>query len=140
MAEQPAAERRYPHPLPKDGVGGQVADLVDDVQRLVQLEVELLKLELQELAKRNAIAVGLIAGGGLSGLLFFIFLQVVVVEAIPIPHWITALVITVVWLAAAIILVLVGKSRILIQAPEKTIQSLRDDMEWVKAQIQLVTK
>ncbi|MEA2646560.1 MAG: hypothetical protein QOE92_1643 [Chloroflexota bacterium] len=140
MAEQPAAERRYPHPLPKDGVGGQVADLVDDVQRLVQLEIDLLKLEMQELAMRNAIAVGLIVGGALSALLFFIFLQVVLVEAIPIPQWITALVITVVWLAAAISLILVGKSRILIQPPEKTIQSLKDDLEWVKAQIALVTK
>jgi uncharacterized membrane protein YqjE len=140
MAEQSTTDRRYPHPLPNDGVGGQVADLVDDVQRLVQLEIELLKLELTELAKRNAIAVGLIAGGALSALLFFIFLQVVVIEAIPIPHWITALVITVVWLAAAITLVMVGRRRILIQAPEKTIQSLRDDLEWVKAQIQLVTK
>jgi hypothetical protein len=138
---QPAmAERRYPHPLPKEGIGASISDIADDVQRLVQLEIELLQQELQELLKRNAIAVGLLAVATLGVLFLLIFLQVTLIVGLPFPEWISALGVCAFWLILAIILFVVGRARIKIQPPEKTIQSIKEDLEWVKQQIRLVTK
>lgn len=137
------AERRYPHPLPgTEGIGAAIADLTDDVQRLVQLEIELLQQELGELLKRNAIAVGMLAGAGLSALFLLIFLQVVLITALGsvIPEWLTTLGICVFWLALGLALFYIGKARIKIEPPEKTIQSIKDDLEWVKTQIRQVAK
>jgi hypothetical protein len=126
--------------MPKQGLGGAVSDLAADTSRLVQLEIELLKQELTELVKRNAIAIGMIAAAALAALLFFIFLLVFAVEVLPIAHWITALVITAVFLVVAIVLALVGRSRIKIAAPEASIQSIKEDLEWVKQQIRPETR
>jgi uncharacterized membrane protein YqjE len=126
--------------MPRQGLSGTVSELAADTSRLVQLEIELLKQELTELVKRNAIAIGMIAAAALAGLLFFIFLLVFVVEVLPIPHWITALVITAVFLVLAVGLALVGRSRIKIAAPEASIQSIKEDLEWVKQQIRPETR
>jgi uncharacterized membrane protein YqjE len=126
--------------MPKQGLGGTVSDLAADTSRLVQLEIELLKQELTELVKRNAIAIGMIAAAALAALFFFIFLLVFAVEVLPIAHWITALVITAVFLVMAIVLALVGRSRIKIAAPEASIQSIKEDLEWVKQQIRPETR
>lgn len=126
--------------MPKQGLGGTISDLAADTSRLVQLEIELLKQELTELVKRNAIAIGMIAAAALAALLFFIFLLVFAVEVLPIAHWITALVITAVFLVVAIVLALVGRSRIKIAAPEASIQSIKEDLEWVKQQIRPETR
>ncbi len=135
------AERRYPHPMPREGISGSVAELVDDVQRLVQLEIELLQQELKELAIRNGIAIGLLATGALGLLFALIFAQVALVAWFPLlPAWANALILTLFWIIAAAILFLVGRARIKIEPPEKTIQSIKDDLEWVKQQIRLVTK
>jgi hypothetical protein len=137
------AERRYPHPLPgAEGIGASIADLTDDVQRLVQLEIELLQQELRELLKRNAIAVGMLAGAALSVLFLLIFLQVELITALGgvIPEWLTTLLVCVFWLAVGLTLFFIGKARIKIEAPQKTIQSIKDDLEWVKTQIRQVAK
>ncbi len=134
------AERRYPHPMPPEGIAGTVTELVDDIQRLVQLEIELLQLELKELAIRNGIAIGLIATAALGVLFAVIFLQVAVVEAVPLPTWLNALILVAFWVIVTVILFYVGRARIKIEPPEKTIQSIKDDLEWVKAQIRLITK
>jgi len=135
-----ATSRQYPHPMPKEGLGAAVSDLAADTSRLVQLEIELLRQELTELVRRNAIAIAMIAAAGLAALFFFIFLLVFVVEVLPIAHWITALVITAVFLVVAIVLALVGRSRIKIAAPEASIQSIKEDLEWVKQQIRPETR
>lgn len=126
--------------MPSQGLGGTISDLAADTSRLVQLEIELLRQELTELVRRNAIAIGMIAAAALAALLFFIFLLVFVVEVLPIPHWITALVITAVFLAVAIVLALVGRSRIKIAAPEASIQSIKEDLEWVRQQVRPETR
>ncbi len=126
--------------MPKQGIGGLVSDLGAGGRRLVELEIQLLKQELTELAKRNAIAVGMLAGAALSALLFFIFLLVFLVEVLPVSHWITALVITAIFLAAAILLAVVGRSRIKISPPEESLKSIKADVEWVKQQIRPETR
>jgi uncharacterized membrane protein YqjE len=128
------ATRQYPHPVPGNSIGDSIAELADDTAQLVRLEIELFKQELLELAWRNAIAIGMLAVAALGVLFFAIFAQVLIVQAVP-NHIVAAAVITAFWLLIAIGLALLGKSRFRVPKPEATIQTLKDDLEWVKQQI-----
>ena len=132
-------ERKYPHPMPGDGLRDSITELAEDTARLVRLEIALFKQEITELVKRNAVAVGMLLGAGVTAFLFLIFLQVLVIILVPM-HWIPALAFALTWLAATVILALWGKSRLKIAGPEATIQTLKDDLEWVKQQLRPAPK
>ena len=133
------AARRFPHPMARDGLSESISGLASDSTRLVQLEIALLKQELAELAKRNAIAVALLLGAGVSAFLSLIFLVVWVIVLVPHHAW-AAIVVTLLFLAGAVTLGLIGRTRIKIAPPEATIQTIKEDLEWVKQQIKPVPK
>jgi len=94
------------------------------------LEVALAKQEVKELVMVNAIAAGMMAGGGLVLMLaIFVTLPVAVVTLVP-WHWQAALTWTVAYAVIGIALVLVGKSRLRMSLPAKTIASLKESKEW----------
>jgi len=109
---------------------GLIASVVSDAQRLVALEVALAKQELKELATRNAIAAGIIVFGGLlTALAVLVALPSLVVWLVP-WHWQAA----VVWVAAYLViglgLILLGKSRLQVHLPRRTLESLKENKEW----------
>jgi uncharacterized membrane protein YqjE len=126
--------RRYPHPVGHDGVSESISELASDTARLVHLEIELLKQELIELLKRNAIAAGMLAGAGFAAFIFLIFLQVWLIELVS-PHWLVATAIATFWLLLAVALALLGRARLKLSGPESSIKSIKEDVEWVKQQI-----
>src|SRR5690349_21384591 len=66
---------------------GLVASVIGDAQRLVALEVALAKQEVKELAKGNAVAVGLIAFGGML-IMLAVLVAVPSLVVILVPwHW-----------------------------------------------------
>jgi hypothetical protein len=132
-----AEGRKYPHPMPKEGIAASVSELAADTSRLVQLEIEMLKQEIGELVKRNAIAIGMLVGSAMAALFFFIFLQVWFVARF--GHWV-AVGLTVFWLLAAVALAMVGKARIKFAGPENSIKSIKEDLEWAIRQIRPETK
>jgi hypothetical protein len=132
--------RRYPHPMPRDSIAGTVSDLASDTARLVQLEIELAQQEITALLWRNVIAIGLLLGAGILAFLGLVFIFDTIVEAVPIPHWITALVLAVIFIIGALVLALVGRARLKFAPPVATIQSLKEDLEWVKQQIRPETR
>ncbi|GAC1362934.1 MAG: hypothetical protein NVSMB32_03890 [Actinomycetota bacterium] len=121
------------------GLGASISALVGDVQRLVQLEMELARQEIKGLLRRNGIAAGMLVGAALSVLFFLIFGQVWLIVFLP-HHAIVAGAVAVFWLLAGLILGLTGKSRLKIELPTATLQTLKDDVEWVKQQIRQLPK
>ena len=120
--------QRAPGSAPKSGE--LAADVVQDVSRLVSLEVALAKQEVKELAVRNAIAAALIAAGGLLAVLaVFVALPVMVVMLGP-WHWEAAGVWAAAYVVIGILLALVGKARLRIGLPEKTVASLKETKTW----------
>ena len=126
--------------MPSDSIAGAVSELAGDTARLVQLEIELAQQELKALLWRNVIAIGLLAGAGILAFVGLIFIFDTIVEAVPIAHWITALVLAVVFIIVAVVLALIGKARLKFAPPEQTIQSIKEDLEWVKQQIRPETR
>lgn len=111
------------------------AEVVQDLDRLVSLEVALAKQELKELAIRNAIAVACMAVGGLLAVLaLLVALPVMVVMLVP-WHWEAAAAWAVVYLFVAVALGIAGKARLRIGLPPKTLASLKETKTWALRRI-----
>ncbi len=110
------------------------ADIVESAQQLVRLEIALAKQEAKELAKRNGIAIGMMAAGGLLAMLTLL-VAVPVTIVLVFDTWIAALVWVAFYAVVAAVLILVGKSRLKIEAPQRTISSLKETRAWLVHQL-----
>ncbi|HLZ94567.1 MAG TPA: phage holin family protein [Candidatus Dormibacteraeota bacterium] len=120
--------QRAPNAGPKSGE--LAAEVVQDVNRLVGLEVALAKQELKELAIGNAIAAACMAAGGLLAIVaILVAVPVAVVMLVP-WHWEAAAVWAVAYLLLAIVLGLAGRARLRIALPPKTVASLKETKTW----------
>ena len=119
-------------------LGELFSDLSQQAGMLVREEVELAKTELTHSAKQAGKGGAFIAAGavlGFAGLLSFIALCIILL-ALAVKLWISALVITALVISGAMILVQMGLAEIKRKdlAPKHTMQTLKEDVEWAKAQ------
>jgi MFS family permease len=124
------AQKTDAEPAIPDLVGG----ITSDAERLVHLNLELAKREARELAVRNGVAVGLFAAAGLLALLSLIGGLVFLVIALP-WHWEAALAWCLIALLLALVLALIGKIRLRLEPPRRTLESLKETKEWVVRQL-----
>ena len=117
-----------------EALSASLSTLMADTTRLVELEIALARQELTGLLKRNAMAAGMLVAAALCALMFFIVGQVWLIVVLP-HHAVVAGIIAVVWLLLGVSLGLLGKGRLKIEPPKATLDSLKEDLEWVKQQI-----
>lgn len=117
----------------------------EDATTLIRKEVELAKAELTEKGKQAGKGAGMFGGAGLFGVGAFgaltAFLILVLAEAM--DAWLAALIVTAVWGAVATVLALQGKQKVEEAAPpqpEQTVETLKEDVEWVKRQPEFVKR
>ena len=120
-------------------VGELLKQLSEETTTLVKQEIDLAKAEMSEKGKQAGMGVGMFGGAGVSGLLALIFLSLAAVAALDtgMPTWLAALIVGVVWTAAAAVLALTGKNRVqqaTPPAPEQAIESSKEDVQWAKTQ------
>lgn len=119
-----------------------IADVVEDIvgnfQTIIRSEVRLAKTEITEEAGKAGRAAGLLAGGGVAGLFatWLLLLTILFALATVIPMWGAALSLFVVMAALTVVLVMAGRKRFKIvrARPEKTIESVKENVAWVKSQ------
>lgn len=104
---------------------------VEDTVLLVQQEIQLAKIETLEMLRSNILAAVLLGIAVLCGLVFFLMLLVTIAFIIP-AHALVAGIETVLFLVLAAVLALIGKSRLRIGAPPKTMTTLKEDAEWAR--------
>jgi uncharacterized membrane protein YqjE len=113
-------------------------DIVRNIQDIVHLEFRLAKTEIQEEAVKAKPAAVLTGSGILCGLFaaFFLLLAIVYALAIVMPAWAAALIVGVVLFAVAGGVASAGLKRFkhVHPAPDKTIESLKENLEWAKQQ------
>ena len=114
--------------------------LIDDARDLVRKEIALAKVETIELLKTNAIAIGLFVGAAVLALIMFIMLQVAFIFTLLQTlgggaAFYAAWSLFGFWLVLVVVLALIGKSKLKFKPPEKTISTLKGDIEWAKGQI-----
>lgn len=128
-----------------------VRDLTEQASTLVHKELELVKLELTEnveLAKAELMAKGkkagvggaALAGAAVAALLALGALTAFLILALDgaMPAWAAALVVTAVWALVALPLALFGRERIKdigSPVPQRTVQSVKEDVAWLKDQM-----
>jgi cytochrome c biogenesis protein CcdA len=111
------------------------ADILEEAERLVRLEIALAKAELKELAITNAIAACAFAGAAVLAIVtVLIAIPVLIVVAVE-PHWLAALGWIVVYLLLAVGLALFGRGKLHIAMPERTVNSLKETKDWALRQM-----
>jgi uncharacterized membrane protein YqjE len=124
-----------------DKRGEPVSDLLkqvsDEATTLVRQEIRLAAAEMTGKAKEAGIGAGMVGGAGYTLHLASLGLMLCLIFALAtaMPAWLAALVVTVVFVAIAGALALVGKKRIQKAGPpipEETIESVKQTIETVK--------
>jgi cytochrome c biogenesis protein CcdA len=110
-------------------------DILHDGRELVRLEIELAKREVRELLVRNAVAVSLLA----FAVLLLLIAILVAVPVLLVQLWSDHVLGAVIWIGAyvvlALLLGLVGRLLLRLEAPPRTLSSLKETREWVLRQI-----
>jgi hypothetical protein len=122
-------------------LGTIIKELTEDITTLFRGEIALLKLEVKDTVVKLGGGAGLFAGAlfvGLFGLAFLFVTILLVLIRIGVPAWLSALIVTVVLLATAAVMALMGKKKFAaVQfVPSKSIESIKTDYESIKADIE----
>ncbi len=143
---QTQSQRANSGPGANSGAGepslGQLfGDLARDVQNLFKQELALAKTETTQSAKRAGMDIAKIIAGALvlyTGVIFLLAAAVFGLRELDLPWSLSALIVGVVVMAVGAVLVLRAKSDLTSGslAPTETIESLKDDRDWAKGQVQ----
>jgi Putative Actinobacterial Holin-X, holin superfamily III len=117
-------------------VSDVVQDILRNVQEILRSEVRLAKAEIRhEVTKAATSALWLTVGvmGVLSAWMFLLWTAAYALATI-LPMWAATLVIAVVMAAAGSVLIAAGLRRFtqITPMPERTIESLKENLEWMK--------
>jgi hypothetical protein len=112
--------------------------LTEQTTTLARKEVELAKAEMAVKAKRFAVGAGAFGGAGLIGVLALDALTAAAILGLAeaVDAWLAALIVTAAYAALTGLLAVVGSSRVETgtpPVPEETVESVKEDVEWVKA-------
>ena len=126
-------------------MGELFKQLSDEMSTLVRQELKLAQAEMTEKGKKAGLGVGMFGGAGIVGLLALLTLTTCLVAALAtgMDVWLAALIVTVVYAALAGALALMGKQRVseaTPPAPEQTIESVKEDVQWAKTQLPSASK
>lgn len=137
----------HPAPIGNDSIPELLRRLRDDTSLLVRQEIALAKTEITEKATRVGRNVGYLVVGGLvayAALIFFLLFISAVLTNVLVALGLEG---SAVWLSPLIVAIVVGLiSYSMIKkaletlskeplAPEKTVESLKEDKEWVKEKV-----
>jgi hypothetical protein len=120
-------------------IGDLVKQLAGQTSTLVRQEIDLAKAEMSEKAGIAGKGAGMFSGAAVVGLLAAGALTACVVLALSkaVPDWLAALIVALVLGAVAAVLALQGRDRIRAATPpvpEKTVETVKEDVEWAKSQ------
>ena len=121
-------------------LGDLFSDLSRETTTLVRQEVQLAKAELTQSATEAARGIGMLVAGGAvayAGLLFLLLAIVYGLIEAGWDAWLSALVVGLVVVAIGAVLVLRARESLKPAnlAPQKTVETLKEDAAWAKEQI-----
>jgi MFS family permease len=121
-------------------LGELVKQLATETSTLVKQEIDLAKAEMTEKGKKAGKGAGIFGAAGIVGFLALSALTACLIAllATALDHvWLAALIVALVYGAIAGVLALTGKKEVqeaTPPAPEQTIETLKEDVEWAKTQ------
>jgi hypothetical protein len=129
---------------PSEGIGPLLGDLLRDLQALVRGEMALARAEIREDLTQAGRGVASLAIAAIVGLTGFIFLMLGATYVLNLwmRMWLAAAIVGVVLVAVGGALAMSAKKSLSAQSlkPDRTIDSMKEDQEWAKRQINSVTR
>jgi Flp pilus assembly protein TadB len=139
--------RQLNEPLPDTGgsklstrpISSILQDMLKNLSEIIRSEIQLAQAELRQEAREMARAGAYVAAAGVFGLftLGFFLLSAVYALATMMPAWLAAILVAVLTGVVATVLLVMGQRRLKATSlkPEKTIQSLEDNITWFKKHV-----
>jgi uncharacterized membrane protein YqjE len=117
--------------------GELLKELSNETTTLVKQEIELMKAELAEKARPAGVGAGMFGGAGLFGVGAFLALTAFFIALLDgaMPIWAAALIVAAVYAVIAGVLALRARQKVREAtpvAPEQTIESVKEDVQWAK--------
>jgi uncharacterized membrane protein YqjE len=136
MEDQTGAATRFDRSDDR-AVAELIKDLGEQTTTLVRQELELAKAEMREKAGKAGPGVGMWGAAGVTALLALGSLTAFLILTLDgaMPNWLAALIVGLVYAAVAGVLYLRGKRRVEeagSPVPQKTIETVKEDVEWAK--------
>ena len=118
-------------------IGELLKQLADETATLVRQELDLARAEMREKAGKAGPGFGMWGAAGVTGLLAAGALTSFLILALDgvMPNWLAALLVGLVYAAIAAVLYVSGKHRVEeagSPVPQKTIESVKEDVQWAK--------
>jgi Putative Actinobacterial Holin-X, holin superfamily III len=114
-------------------------DIVANFQQMIRAEFKLVKFEIRDKANQAARPAGVFASGSVLAFygLGFVFLAIVYALALVIPQWAAALTVGAILSLVGAALVAAGRKRLgkINPAPDRTVATLKENVQWAKGQI-----
>jgi len=115
-----------------------VKDIVSNIQDIIRSEIRLAKAEMTQKVSDASRAGAMLAAGAVLALYAFGFFLAIIYDALAIalPWWLSALIVSFGLFIIAGILLSVGRKRLkrINPTPERTVQSVKEDVQWVRNQ------
>ncbi len=119
-------------------LGDIVGDITSDMSTLVKQELDLAKSELKQEVSKVGKGAGMFGGAGVAGLMTLFFLSFALTYLLDnwMPVELAALIVALLWGAAAAVLALSGRKQIKSANPQlpTTQQTLKEDVQWARTQ------
>jgi uncharacterized membrane protein YqjE len=119
-------------------LGQIVGDISQDMSTLIRQEMDLAKTELKQEVSKVGKGAGMFGGAGIAGFLTLFFLSLALTYLLDnwMPVELAALIVAILWGAAAAALALTGRKEIKEANPQlpTTQQTLKEDVQWAKTQ------
>jgi uncharacterized membrane protein YqjE len=131
--------------LRSQSTGDLVKQLSEQTTTLVRKEIELAKAELSEKGKVAGQGAGMFGGAAVVGLLALGTLTTMILALLDkaMDLWVAALIVTVVYGAIAAVMAMTGRDRVkqgMPPAPEQTVETVKEDVQWAKSQAKSVRR
>ncbi len=137
-ASQPEIGVDDRHDVKDQSVGSIITRLSSDISKLMRQELALAKAELREEMKTAGKAGGMLAGAGFAAWMVAIFASVTLMWLLDnaLDVTLAALIVTVLWAVVGGVLFALGRKNLreVHPKPEQTVESLKEDAQWLKAQ------
>lgn len=137
MAYVPQGDAQAPPPLHDRPIGELLSQLAEQTTTLVRQELKLFQAEMTDKGKRAGLGLGMVGAGGILALFAVAALTTCFIAALSLamPVWVAALIVAVVYGAAAGIVAMRGKQQVqeaLPPTPDQTVQTVTEDVQWAK--------
>jgi uncharacterized membrane protein YqjE len=131
--------------LRQHSTGELVKQLSEQTTTLVRKEIELARAELTAKGKVAGEGAGMFGGAAIAGLLALGVLTAMILALLDkaMDFWVAALIVTVVYAAIAAVLAAAGRDRVkrgMPPAPEQTVETVKEDVQWAKNQARSVRR